>query len=118
MRFNRSTRRNKVMMNGPRTKRPPVFKPEVPGLDDDDDDDNRKGDMGIVASSFRDATSASTSRLKNSNEKGPEPVNSLTLNKGKSIASSSSSHGSSRVVSSFFVAAYLTQSFFIYFFKN
>ena len=94
------------MMDGPRP--PPVFKPEVPGLDED----NRK-EMGIVvftsaSSSREEATSASTSRLQNSNEKGAEPVNSLTLNnKGKkSIASSSSSHGSSKVVR--FLLSYLS----------
>ena len=90
MRFNRSLRRTKV--NGPRIERPPAFKPEVLA------GDNGK-EMGIVtsASSSSDTTSASTSRLKNSNEKGAEPVNSLTLNnKGKSIAASS--QGSSRVV--------------------
>ena len=107
MRFNRSLRRTKV--NGPRIKRQPVFKPEVPGLDAGD---NRK-DMGInaSASSSTDTTSASTSRLKNSNEKGAEPVNSLTLNnKGKSIASSS--HGSSRVVRVISRLCYLTDPSF------
>ena len=87
-------------MNGPRIKRPPVFKSEVPGLGAGD---NRKG-MGISvsASSSTDTTGDSTSRLKNSNEKGAEPVNSLTLNnKGKSIASSS--HESSRVVGVIFL---------------
>lgn len=74
----------------------PVFKPNDPELNAED---NRK-DMGIAtsASSSRGATSTSTSRLKNSDEKSAEPVNSITLdNKGKSIASSSS-HGSFRVV--------------------
>ena len=81
-------------VNGPRIRRSPVFKSEIPGLAED----NRK-DMRIAtsASSSTGDTSASTSRLKNSNETGAEPVNSITLNnKGKNIASSS--HGSSRVV--------------------
>lgn len=95
-RFNKSLRRTKV--NGLIVKRPPVFKPEVPRLDAGDN--NRNKDMGIATSASScsaDATSASTSRLKNSNEEGAEPVNSLALNnKGKSIASSS--HSSSRAV--------------------
>ena len=101
MRFNRSIRRNKV--NGPRIKRLPVFKAEVPRLDAGDNHE----DMGIAtsASSSMDTTRASTSGLKNSNEKGSEPVNSLTLNnKGNSIASSS--HGSSRVVRVIFHLCY------------
>jgi hypothetical protein len=71
-----------TIVNGPRVKQSPVFKAQVPGLDAGD---NRKD------TSSTPATSASTSRLKNSNEKGAEPVNySITLNnKGKSIASSS-----------------------------
>ena len=112
MRFNRSIKRTKG--NGPRIKRPPVSKPEVPGLDVGD---NGTKDMGIAtsASSSTDGTSASTSRLKKSNEKGAEPVNSLTLNnKGKSIASSSRS--SSRAVRVIFHLCYpvriLTDRFF------
>jgi hypothetical protein len=90
LRFNRSKRRKPMStrVNGPRIKQSsPVFKPQVPELDADAGDN--------LKDTSRTATS--TSRLKNSNEKGAEPVNSITLNnKGKSIASSS--HGSSRVV--------------------
>ena len=90
-----------TVVKGPGIKRSPVSKLKDAG-------DNRK-DMGIAtsASSSRDATSASTSRLKNSNEKGAEPVNSVTLhNKGKSVASSS--YGSSRDVRVIFHSFYYT----------
>ena len=103
LRFNRSLRRTKV--NGPRIERQPAFKPEVLA------GDNVK-EMGIVtsASSSTDTTSASTSRLKNSNEIGAEPVNSLTLNnKGKSIAPSS--HGSSRVVRDIFSSLFILKPY-------
>ena len=86
-------------VNGPRIKQSPVFKlAEVTGLDADD---NRKDmEISTSASSFSCATSASTSRLKNSNEKGAEPVNSITLNKSKGKSIASSSHRVVRVISS------------------
>ena len=107
LRFNRSLRRKPMStrVKGPEIiRQSPVFKPNDPELDAED---NRK-DMGIAtsASSSTGATSTSTSRLKNSNEKSAEPVNSITLdNKGKSIASSSS-HGSFRVVRVVFLSCY------------
>jgi hypothetical protein len=88
MRFNRSIKR-KARVNGPGMKRPPVIKDQVAGLDAVD---NRKDMRGIAASSC----AGGMSKLKNSNEKGAEPVNSVN-DKGKSIAS-----GSSRVVRVFF----------------
>lgn len=100
LRVNRSIRRKAMStrVNRPGIKQKPVFKPNVSEVADDAGD-NHKG-MGIYtsASSSTDATSASTSRLKNS---CAEPVNSVASNnKGKSIASSS--YGSSRVVRVFF----------------
>ena len=107
-------------VNGPRIKQSPVFKPpQDPGLDAGD---NRK-DMGIATSASScasSATSASTSRLKNSNEKGAEPVNSITLNnKGKDIASSSRHGSSNKVVRVIYHSpvAYWPIAFFFFNFK-
>lgn len=110
LRFNRSIRRKAMStrVNGPRIQQSsPVFKPQVPEMDADAED-NRKDTS---------CTATSTSRLKNSNEKGAEPVNSVRLNnKGKSIASSRSRHGSSRVVR---VILHPDRSlFFNYFYSN
>lgn len=88
LRVNRSIKSlGKTRVNKSGIKRPPAFKPEGK-------------DMRIAtvsASSSGSATSGSTSKLKSSNGKDAEPVNSITLtNKGKSVASSS--QGSSRAV--------------------
>lgn len=97
----RSTKRKptSTRVNGPGIKRPPVFKPQGPELNGGGDN-NKDTRIATSASSFRCTTSASTSRLKNSNDKAAEPAISITLNnKGKNAGSSS--QGSSRVVRSF-----------------
>lgn len=88
LRLHRSLRRKPMSSRVNGIKRPPVFKPGAP---ESDVTGKNSEDMGMVtsASSSRRATSASTSRLKNSKEKDAEPVNSITLNdKSKNVASS------------------------------
>ena len=74
-------------VNEPGTKQPPVFKSEGPELNSKD---------ARITTSVSNSSYA-TSRLKNSNQKNTEPVNSIMLNdKGKSVASSN--EGSSKLV--------------------